>query len=104
MKNSYEILTNHFCTNFLYHKSVNYIPPQFQLDSGVSSKISHVELHFFISMTDLEPIFDSCHILPAHSLLGKKQDLHAKARHQKRKIQNNLKNRHILVDQINIIS
>ena len=92
------------CTNFLYHKSVNYIPPQFQLDSGVSSKISHVELHFFISMTDLEPIFDSCHILPAHSLLGKKQDLHAKARHQKRKIQNNLKNRHIFVDQINIIS
>ena len=53
---------------------------------------------------DLKSVLDPCNVLPTKTFQGKEEDLNPKSYNKERKINDDLKKRHIFVDQINIIS
>ena len=57
-----------------------------------------------IFFTDLESILNSRNILSSESFQGKKQDLDPESHNQEGKVQDDLHKRHVLIDQINIVS
>ena len=64
----------------------------------------HRKRDFSTLVADGKSILYTCQIFFAHALDSKKQKLDQKSCCQERKIQNNLKQRHIFVDQINVVS
>ena len=63
-----------------------------------------MKYNFSVPSADLEAVFDPCNILSSESFQGKKQDLDPESHDQEGKVQDDLHKRHVLIDQVNIVS
>ena len=88
----------------LYKKTAYHIHPQLDLNLAVVRKIGKGKRNLFPFFADLEAVFDTGQVLFSHAFYQEKEKLYAKSHNKKRQVQKNLQKRHILVDQINVVS
>ena len=82
----------------------NHICPQLRLDPEISTKMGKGKRYLLPFPADLKAVFYSGQVLPAKPFHTEKDDLCSKPHHQKWQVDHNLKQGHILVYHIYIIS